>query len=134
MDNDSTTKAFHQINEKRLKPWKGEEEVRFAWMKAIEYATGLSLNAERGRKDSSHNHVIVEFKAPGLFNGKKSSPKFIEATQKRLLPYIIKESEQTGVPTPDFIGIAIDGEHICFTQVKNAQIHSQHLIPFLSMQ
>lgn len=64
-------KAFRIIQEKRLTPWKGEEEVRYSWMMAIEAVTGLSLNAERGRKDSSLNHVIIEFKAPGLFKGKK---------------------------------------------------------------
>lgn len=41
--------AYEAIQEKRLKPWQGEEEVRYSWMKAIEDATGLHLNAERGR-------------------------------------------------------------------------------------
>jgi len=130
MNTASIKDTFNQINEKRLRPWQGEEEVRFAWMKAIEDSTGLHLNAERGRKDSSLNHVIIEFKAPGFFKGKKSNPKFIEATKERLLPYIIKESQSTGIPASDFIGIAIDGEHICFTQVIGEQINSQHLIPF----
>ncbi|QBZ82181.1 SAM-dependent methyltransferase [Hydrogenovibrio crunogenus] len=123
-------KAFNQINTKRQKPWSGEEEVRLAWIQAIEGATGLHLNAERDRKDASLNHVIVEFKAPRLFNGKKTSPKFIEATEQRLLPYIQTESQKTGIPESDFIGIAIDGEHVCFAQVVNGQVHSQQLIPF----
>lgn len=122
--------AFEQINAKRLKPWQGEEEVRVAWVNAIENATSLHINTERGRKDASHNHVIVEFKAPNFFNGKKESPKFIEATKHRLLPYIQKESKKTGIPESDFIGLAIDGEHICFSQVINNQIYSQQLIPF----
>ncbi|MCT8352118.1 Eco57I restriction-modification methylase domain-containing protein [Photorhabdus kayaii] len=122
--------AYEAIQEKRLKPWKGEEEVRYIWMKVIEDATGLHLNAERGRKDSSHNHVIIEFKAPGLFRGKKDSPGFKSATEERLLPYIQCESAKTGIPESDFIGIAIDGEHICFAQVHGDQIHTQHLIPF----
>lgn len=122
--------AYKTIQERRLKPWKGEEEVRFIWMKAIENATGLSLNAERNRKDSSHNHVIIEFKAPGLFYGRKDSPSFINATQKRLFPYIQKESNRTGIPASDFIGIAIDGDHVCFAQVSNNQIYTEHLIPF----
>lgn len=122
--------AFEQINAIRQKPWKNEEEVRVAWVSAINTATGLNLHTERGYKDASLNHVIVEFKAPGLFNGKKNSPKFIEATEHRLLPYIQTESKTTGIPESDFIGIAIDGEHICFTQVINGQIQSQQLIPF----
>lgn len=122
--------AFEQINSARKKPWQGEEEVRVAWVSAIYNATGLVLHTERGRKDASLNHVIVEFKAPGLFNGKKNSSKFIEATEQRLLPYIQKESKTTCIPESDFIGIAIDGEHICFAQVIDSKIYSQQLIPF----
>lgn len=122
--------AYQAIQEKRLKPWQGEEEVRYIWMKAIEDATGLHLHAERGHKDSSHNHVIIEFKAPGLFRGKKDSPAFKNATEERLLPYIQRESKRTNIPESDFIGIAIDGEHVCFAQVKEGKITSQHLIPF----
>ncbi|WP_368939824.1 Eco57I restriction-modification methylase domain-containing protein [Proteus mirabilis] len=125
-----STKAFQIIQEKRLNPWKGEEEVRYSWMMAIESETGLSLNAERGRKDSSLNHVIIEFKAPGLFKGKKDSSAFKNATEERLLPYIQREARNTGIPESDFIGIAIDGEHICFAQVKNGIILTEHLIPF----
>ena len=126
----SVINAFNQINERRIKPWVGEEEVRIIWVKAIEEATGLFLEAERGRKDSSHNNVIIEFKAPGLFKGSKDSPKFKEATESRLLPYILKDAKKTGIPASDFIGIAIDGEHICFTQVRGSEIFSQQLIPF----
>lgn len=127
---DVVQKAFDQIQEKRLKTWKGEEEVRYIWIKALEDATQLHLHAERDRKDASYNHVIIEFKAPGLFQGKKTSSKFIEATERRIFPYIQKEALKTGIPEEDFIGIAIDGEHICFTQVTNGQLHAQHLIPF----
>jgi hypothetical protein len=127
-----TQSAYEAIQEKRLKPWKGEEEVRFTWNKAIEDATGLHLNAERDRKDASLNHVIIEYKAPGLFKGKKDSPAFKNATEKRLLPYILKEASKTGIPESDFIGIAIDGEHICFAQVVRGDIKTQHLMPFSS--
>lgn len=122
--------TYDAIQEKRLKPWQGEEEVRYTWNKAIEDETGLHLNAERERKDASLNHVIIEYKAPGLFNGKKGSPAFKNASQERLLPYIQKESIKTGIPESDFIGIAIDGEHICFTQVIDGEIKTQHLMPF----
>jgi hypothetical protein len=98
--------AFEEINATRQKPWKNEDEVRLAWVFAINTATGLNLHTERGYKDASLNHVIVEFKAPGLFNGNKNSPKFIEATEQRLLPYIQTESQTTGIPESDFIGNA----------------------------
>jgi hypothetical protein len=125
-DND----AFQAINAKRSRPWQGEEEVRLAWVSALENATGLHLNAERAKKDCCYNNVIIEFKAPGFFKGSTSSPKFIEATQGRLLPYILRESEKTGIPPADFIGIAIDGEHLCFAQVIDNCLQTQHLIPF----
>lgn len=123
-------KAFKVIEEKRRRPWKGEEEVRIAWVKALEIVTGLHFDAERAKKDSSYNHVIIEFKAPGLFKGSKSSAKFKEAIDNRLQPYIQRESLKSNIPADDFIGIAIDGEHICFAQMRNGSIHTQHLIPF----
>ena len=129
MENIDIAITFEQIQEKRLKPWKGEEEVRVAWIKAIELATGLHLNAERGRQDASLNHVIVEFKSPGFFQGQKTSPKFKEATVQ-LQRYILDSSNKTGINASNFIGIAIDGEHICFAQVIDDCIQSQQLIPF----
>jgi hypothetical protein len=126
----SVTGAFSAIESRRRNPWQGEEEVRLAWVSALEAATGLRLNAERNKKDSSHNNVIIEFKAPGLFKGSKDSAKFKEATNLRLLPYIQKESVKTGIPEDDFIGIAIDGDHICFAQVLDGEMKTQHLIPF----
>lgn len=122
--------AYTLIAAKRNRPWQGEEEVRLAWVSALESALNVHFDAERARKDSSYNNVIIEFKAPGLFHGRKSSAKFKEATEKRLLPYIEREAQKAGIPAEDFIGIAIDGEHLCFTQVLNGAIHTQHLIPF----
>ncbi|MDC4706730.1 N-6 DNA methylase [Acinetobacter baumannii] len=122
--------AFIQLASRRKKPWHGEEEVRYAWIKAIEDATGLALNAERERKDASYNHLIIEFKAPGKFNGRKDSPAFKNAINDRLLPYILKEAKKTGISESNFIGIAIDGDHIAFAQVINGEIKSQHLLPF----
>ncbi|PLR38394.1 SAM-dependent methyltransferase [Chimaeribacter coloradensis] len=122
--------AFEAIQEKRLKPWQNEEEVRFAWNKAIEDATGLHLNAERDRNDASLNHVIIEYKAPGLFHGNKESAAFKSAMHDRLKIYIQRKSANTGIPESDFIGIAIDGEHICFAQLVDGNIKSQHLMPF----
>ena len=127
---DKTKEAFLAIKSKRQRPWRGEEEVRIAWVAALETATGLYLDAERSKRDSSYSHVIIEFKAPGLFKGSKSSAKFEEATKLRLLPYIQLESEKTGIPEEDFIGIAIDGDHICFAQVQSGVIQTQHLVPF----
>ncbi len=123
-------KAFKHIASKRARPWKGEEEVRIAWVSALESALEIHFDAERAKKDSSYNNIIIEFKAPGLFKGSKSSSKFKEATEKRLLPYINRESLKSGIPAESYIGIAIDGEHVCFSQVVKGVIYSQHLVPF----
>lgn len=122
--------AYTAIQARRNRPWVNEEEVRLAWVSTLEAITGLHLDAERAKKDSSYNHVVIEFKAPGSFNGSKTSSKFKEATERRLLPYIQREAKETGIPEEDFIGIAIDGEHVCFAQVQGGVIHPQHLIPF----
>src|SRR5690606_7052875 len=95
-------KAFKTIERKRRKPWHGEEEVRLAWVSALEEATGLDFDAERQKRDSSYNNVVIEFKGPGLFKGSASSSKFKEATDKRLLPYIQRLSTQEGLPEADY--------------------------------
>ncbi len=130
VDADQVKAAFSAIEAKRIRPWVNEEEVRIAWVASLEVALGIHFDAERINKDSSYNNVIIEFKAPGFFNGSKVSAKFKEAIDKRLLPYIIREAAKTGIPEDDYIGIAIDGEHICFAQVVDGNINSQHLIPF----
>lgn len=122
--------AYKRILEKKLRPWSGEEEVRIAWIGALEEATGVHFDTERAKKDGSFNNIIIEFKAPGYFKGKKDSPKFKEAIYDRLLPYITKESFKNNIPKEDYIGIAIDGDHVCFAQVHDNEIFTEHLIPF----
>lgn len=128
----SVKAAYAAIDRKRRKPWKGEEEVRVAWAHALEAATGFDFDAERSKRDLNYNNVIIEFKAPGLFKGSKASAKFKEAVDQRLSPYIKKAAGEEGIPEADFIGIAIDGEHICFAQMVNGVIdhRSHHLLPF----
>lgn len=112
----------------RLAKCQNEEEVRLAWVKAIERETGIEFDAERGKRDLSYNNVIIEFKGPGKFNGKKTSPAFIEAMQQRLLPYIKKASKKDHIAESDYIGIAIDDAHICFAQVVKGAIIDEHLL------
>lgn len=121
--------AYRSI-EARSKTWKGEEEVRIAWVKALEDILVVHFDAERLRKDLCLNNIIIEFKAPGLFKGSKSSAKFREATLERLLPYIRSEAERSRRDPEDFIGIAIDGDHICFAHVDGETLHTEHLLPF----
>lgn len=110
--------------------WANEEELRLGWIMALTDALGIDFHAERGRKDSSYNNVVIEFKDRGLFKGKISSPSFKEAIYERLKPYILKTAQVEGVDPSDYIGIAIDGDHICFAQVINKEIHHGQLLPF----
>jgi len=122
--------AFATISASRIRPWKGEEEVRIAWVSALQTSLGMIFDAERAKNDLRYNNVIIEFKAPGLFKGSMKSPKFKEAMELRLLPYIQKAAAESHIPTEDYIGIAIDGEHICFAHVRDDKIFPEQLIPF----
>lgn len=122
--------VFDAIQAKRNRPWSNEEEVRVAWIGALESGLGIHFDAERAKRDASYNNVIIEFKAPGFFNGSKDSSKFKEATEDRLLKYIIRAAKAQGLEQDEYIGIAIDGDHVCFAQVVENCISSQHLLPF----
>lgn len=126
---DSTQKGYDLIN-RRKKQWSNEEEVRHAWMKGLEDALQIDLDAERDKRDSSYNNVVIEFKAPGFFKGSAKSAKFIEATEGRLLKYIQRVAAEQGLDEKDYIGVAIDGDHIAFAQVQDGQIIHQPLLPF----
>ncbi|OIR19523.1 putative regulator PrlF [mine drainage metagenome] len=122
-------KSFKRI-EKARPGWANEAELRKTWVSELESVLGVSFDMERAKNDLSYNNVIIEFKAPGFFKGKTTSAKFIEATQERLLPYITKASAKSGLSVEDYIGIAIDGDHVCFAQVVGAEIKHGHLLPF----
>jgi len=121
--------GYELINRRRRR-WANEEEVRHAWMKGLEEALQIDLDAERGNRDSSYNNVVIEFKGPGLFQGSETSPKFKEATKGRLLKYIQKLAIEQGLDEQDYIGIAIDGDHVSFAQVQHGEIIYQPLMPF----
>ena len=122
--------AYDYIAKRRSKPWRGEEEVRAAWVGGLELECGTLLDLERARRDSSFNNVVIEFKAPGLFGGSKRSTAARNATNDRLVRYICREADRTGVPTADFIGIAIDGEHLFFAQVTETGVATGPILPF----
>jgi hypothetical protein len=110
--------------------WANEEEVRKGWLKHIENALGMTFHAERGRNDASYNQVIIEFKDRGLFKGSIKSASFKEAIYDRLYKYIKARSKAEGIPEEDYIGIAIDGVHICFAFMKGGAIIHRNLLPF----
>ena len=130
MNSEEVKTVYQAIQAKRNRPWANEEEVRLAWIAALENGLGIHFDAERAKKDSSYNNIIIEFKGPGLFNGSKSSAKFKEATEGRLLKYIKRAARTQGMNEDEYIGIAIDGEYVCFARVLNGNIRTQHLLPF----
>lgn len=123
-------KAAFAALEARTATWRGEEEVRQAWVIALNAALGVHLDAERGKRDLSYNNVIIEFKAPGLFNGTASSPKFKEALDERLKKYIPRAAAKDGRPEEDYIGFAIDGPHIAQAGMAGGVIEHGPLMPF----
>jgi hypothetical protein len=127
---DCHTKKGYDLISRRKKQWSNEVEVRHTWMKGLEEALQIDLDAERAHRDSSYNNVVIEFKAPGLFKGSAKSAKFIEATEGRLLKYIRLLATEQGVDEKDCIGVAIDGDHIAFAQVQLGKIIHQPLMPF----
>jgi hypothetical protein len=110
-----------------------EEEIRLAWVRALEEESGITFDAERGKRDLSYNNVVIEFKDHGKFNGRTTSPAFREAMQERLLPYILRAAAQDNIDESDYIGIAIDGKHLVFAQVVGGVICPQQLLPVTSV-
>jgi len=125
----NTEEGYKYINRRRGQ-WTNETEVRYCWMKGLELALQIDLDADRSRLDTSYNNVVIEFKGPGLFNGSEKSPKFKEAISDRLLKYITGLAAKQGIDEKDYIGIAIDGEHVSFAQVQDGKITHQPLMPF----
>lgn len=121
-------RLFGALNQNRGN-WKTEEEVRLGWLHEIQKELGISFHAERGRSDASHNQVIIEFKDRGLFRGKESSQKFKEAVFDRLAKYIPAKAKLDGLDPSDYIGIAIDGDHIVFAYHRGGSISHGHLMP-----
>ena len=122
------SKQFKKLRQ-QLNRASNEEEVRLAWVRALEATLGIAFDAERGKRDLSYNNVVIEFKGPGKFNGKIASPVFQEAIHKRLLPYISRTAEDEHIDESDYIGIAIDDSHLAFAQVVDGEITHQNLLP-----
>jgi len=116
--------------EKDSPNWANEEEVRKSWLKHIENDLGITFHAERGRNDASYNQVIIEFKGKGLFNGSTKSTAFKNAINDRLHKYIKARSKSESIKAEDYIGIAIDGDHVCFAFFKDGKIHHRNLLLF----
>ncbi len=127
---DTNTKKGYGLINRRCKQWANEEEIRHAWMKGLEEALQTDLDAERAKRDSSYNNVVIEFKGPGLFKGSETSPRFKEATEGRLLKYIQRLAAEQGLDEKAYIGVAIDGDHVAFAQVQDGKIIHQPLMPF----
>jgi len=121
--------AFERLDASRP-TWNNEAKLRIEWVAALQDALGVNFDAEVARVDSNYNNVFIEFKAKGLFKGSAQSAAFKEAMQRRLLPYILEAAKRSAYAVEDYIGVAIDGDHICFAQVVGDKIEHNHLLPF----
>jgi len=124
----SQNKRFQTLRQ-QLAQAVNEEEVRLAWVRALESELGIVFGAERNRRDLSYNNVVIEFKGPDKFRGKTNSAAFKEATQRRLLPYILELAKTEHIDESDYIGIAIDSAHLAFAQVIDRRIVCDDLLP-----
>ncbi|WP_219845165.1 N-6 DNA methylase [Paenibacillus sp. PCH8] len=120
---------FDRLRQARFS-WQNEEELRIGWIKEFSQTLNIEMQAERQRQDSSYNNVIIEFKSPGLFRGRKSSPAFRQAMNERLQPYILSKALAEGISPENYIGIATDGDHICFAKISNNKIIYGELLSF----
>lgn len=118
-------KAFEELDRRRH-TWMTEEEVRLGWLLALQTELGIDFHAERGRSDADHNQVVIEFKGRGLFHGQDNSAKFKEAIYDRLAKYIPAKAATEGLSIQDYIGIAIDGDHIAFAYVPHEDAKIVH--------
>lgn len=121
-------KLFDALDRKRG-DWKTEEEVRLGWLHEIQKELGITFHAERDRSDADYNQVIIEFKERGAFHGKEGSPKFREAVFDRLARYIPAKAGTDGLDPDDYIGIAIDGDHVAFAYYRGGSVSHGHLMP-----
>jgi hypothetical protein len=122
--------GLYEVLKRKNDRWENEEEVRLGWVPAIEEAVGIEMHAERDKRDSSYNNVVIEFKGKGKFKGRTGSPAFKEAINDRLKPYILAAAQRETRDPSDYIGIAIDGDHVCFAQVSGGEITHGPLLPF----
>ena len=122
------SRQFKKLSQ-QLRSASNEEEVRLAWVRALEAVLDITFGAERGHRDLSYNNVVIEFKGPRKFNGRVTSPAFQEAMHERLLPYILRTGEEECIDESDYIGIAIDNRHLAFGQVVDRKITHQSLLP-----
>lgn len=96
-----------------------EEELRLAFVAAAVSKLGLrDLKMERGRQDVRRQHVVIEFKAKGLFNGSKASAKFGEAAKQLVERYIPAQAALDGADPSDYVGVCFDGVHLAFAFVE----------------
>ena len=119
---------YSELADKRHQ-WTNESEVRGGWVKALEHSLDITFGTERNFNDASRNQAIFEFKNKGLFRGRTTSPAFKNAIWSRLSPYILAKSEREGIPPEEYVGIAIDGDHICIARFDNGEIVPGELIP-----
>jgi hypothetical protein len=120
--------AYRQL-EDAVAAVRNETELKFRWMDALQRATGELLDTERARVDSSFNNVLIEFKGKGKFGGSITSPAFREALHERLALYIPRASEREGLPVEDYIGFAIDGEHVARVWMVDGVVRHGPLLP-----
>lgn len=64
IDKNNISKAYRHISARRDRPWKGEEEVRIAWVSALEEALNIHFDTERPKKMVAITTLLLNLKLP----------------------------------------------------------------------
>jgi hypothetical protein len=118
----NNNRALDFLNEFKdlTKTSSNEEELRSAFLVAAASKLGIrDLKLERLRQDIRRNHVIIEFKAKGLFNGTITSAKFQEACQQLITKYIPEQAQADGRSPSNYIGVCFDAKHLSFVYIES---------------
>ena len=124
------TKEVFNDFKRKINLSNSEADIRQNWSELINktlHVQGM-IHEEEDFRDMSFENVVIEFKDKGLFNHSKTSSKFIEATENRLLKYINRWATETKKDTSFFIGVATDGVDMALCQVIDGSIKSGNLM------
>jgi hypothetical protein len=116
--------SFVKNLQTRIESAANETEVRSRFCEEVRNHFHVDdFRMERHRSDAYLNHIIFEFKDKGLFNGKTTSAKYIEAYEQLTTKYIPDKASADARPKHKYIGVAIDGEHYNFVYFEENDAH-----------
>lgn len=127
-------RRLRRIFARGLATSRSEADLRHRLLAAIVEVLGIpadAFNLEFGRTDVRRNHVIIETKDRGLFGGRKTSVAFRDAFDQLTGSYIPSAAREDQEPKANYVGIAIDGEHLAFVTWEGDDTSGRWRVPEL---